>query len=219
MGFSLDHIGHSGPAAGTFGFLLLACVCMRICMYVCKQIYAYWMVCVCICVVTCMVTCVCSVRVLCVWGVCVWGVCVCFVQIYNRVFSLSLSVAFSVLPLSPRPCTFCLAHVLSFACSLFSYHFPSSPLLPSYFLRFCLHLWTSQDAMRYHYIVTPWMDWTLLRQSHTFKASFVNEGLCHAIHRPRHSASIILDTFLWWLWKVNDLQARCICKFFRKRAL
>ena len=41
MNSSLDHIGHSGPVVGTFGFLLLACVCMHICMYVCKRIYAY----------------------------------------------------------------------------------------------------------------------------------------------------------------------------------
>jgi len=121
---------------------------------------------------------------------------------------LSLSVAFSVLPLSPRPCTFCLAHVLSFACSLSSYHFPSSPLLPSYFLRFCLHLWTSQDAMRYHYIVTPWMDWTLLRQSHTFKASFVNEAcLCHPIH-PYPAILLVL----FWTPCCDSYEKSTICR-------
>jgi len=75
-------------------------VCMKVCVHVSKYVHIEWCVCtcVCVCVVTCMVKCVCSVRVL-----CVWGVCVCFVQIYNRVFSLSLYLLLSQFSHSLHP--------------------------------------------------------------------------------------------------------------------
>jgi len=140
--------------------------------------------------------------------VCVRSMCVFCTDIQQGFLSLSLSLAFSVLPLSPPPWTFCLAHVLSVACSLCSYPFPSSPLPPSYFLRFCLCLWTSQDAMGYHCIVAPWMDWTLLRKSHTFKASFVNEAcLCHPIH-PDPAILLVL----FWTPCCDGYERSTICR-------
>ena len=192
---------------------------MYVCMYVSKYMHIEWCVCacVCICVVTCMVTCVCSVRVF-----CVWGVCVCFVQIYNRGFSLSLYCVLGTPTLSTPK------HILSGARALVRMLslFLSLSLFPSPSLLFSPFLCLSVNESRCYGIPSycGFLNWlNFLRKSHVLKAFFVNEAcVCHPI-QPDPAILLISfgtpESILWWLWKGNDLQARWICKFYCTRVL